>query len=106
MALQEQVLEADALEDFAKDVEDAAIERLALDAEFFKKPEKDIAFAGFLGDKIPEVTDLLLADAVDAAEALFEAVRIPRQVVVHHQVGVLEIHAFAPFGCKKPLLAI
>ena len=32
---------------------------------------------------------------MDAAEALFEAVRIPRQVVVDHQVGVLEVHAFA-----------
>ena len=32
---------------------------------------------------------------MDAAEALFEAVRIPRQVVVDHQVGVLKVHAFA-----------
>ena len=31
---------------------------------------------------------------MDAAEALFEAVRIPRQVVVDHQVGVLEVDAF------------
>ena len=70
---------------FAKNVEDAAIERVALDTEFFKKPEKHITFAGFLGDKIPEMADFLLADAVDASEALFEAVWIPRQVVVHHQ---------------------
>ena len=55
----------------------------------------DIALAGFLGDEVPEMADLRLADAVDAAEALFEAVRIPRQVVVDHQVGVLEVHAFA-----------
>ena len=34
--LEQQVLEAGALEDFAKDVEDAAIERLALDPQFFK----------------------------------------------------------------------
>ena len=93
--LEQQVLEAGALEDFAEDVEDAAIERLALDPKFFKQPEIDITFAGFLGDKVPEVTDLLLVDAVDATEALFEAVRIPRQVVVDHQVGVLEVHAFA-----------
>ena len=92
--LEEQILEAVALEDFAKNVEDTAIERVALDAKFFEKPEIDIAFAGFLGDEIPEVADLLLADAVDAAEALFEAIRIPRQVVVHHQVGVLEVDAF------------
>ena len=28
-------------------------------------------------------------------EALFEAVRIPRQIVVHHQIGVLQVHALA-----------
>ena len=93
--LEEQVLEADPLKNFAKDVEDAAVEGVALDPKFFKKPKIDITFAGLLGDKVPEVADLLLADAVDAAEALFEPVRIPRQVVVDHQVGVLEVHAFA-----------
>ena len=36
-----------------------------------------------------------LADAVDAAETLFDAVRVPRQIVVHHQVGALEVDAFA-----------
>ena len=32
---------------------------------------------------------------MDAAEALLQAVRIPGQVVVDHQVGVLQVHAFA-----------
>src|SRR5439155_9246092 len=94
-SLEQQVLEASALEDFAEDVKDAAIERLALDPQFFKEPEIDLTFAGFLGDKVPEVTDLLLVDAVDAAKALFKAVRIPRQVIIDHQVGVLEVHSFA-----------
>ena len=40
---------------------------------------------------------LRLANAVDAAKALFQAVGVPGQVVVDHQVGVLQIHAFA--GC-------
>ena len=92
--LEEQVLEARLLEDLAEDVEDAAFEGLALDFELFEQAVIDIALAGFLGDEVPEVADLLLADAVDAAEALFEAVRVPRQVVVDHQVGVLEVHAF------------
>ncbi len=70
--LEQQVLEAGALEDFAKDVEDAAIERLALDPKFFQQPEIDLAFASFLGDKVPEVTNLLLVDTVDAAEALLD----------------------------------
>ena len=54
---------------------------------FFEQAEIYVAFAGFLGDEVPEVADLLLADTVDAAEALFEAVGVPRQIVVHHQVG-------------------
>jgi hypothetical protein len=41
------------------------------------------------------VADLGLADAVDAAEALLEAVGVPRQVVVHHQVRALEVDALA-----------
>ena len=32
---------------------------------------------------------------MDAAEALLQAVRVPGQVVVHHQVRDLEVHAFA-----------
>ena len=41
------------------------------------------------------MADLRLADAVDAAEALFQAVRVPGQVVVDHQVGALQVDAFA-----------
>ena len=55
----------------------------------------DLALAGLLGDEVPEVADLGLADAVDAAEALLEPVRVPGQVVVDHQVGALEVDALA-----------
>ena len=41
------------------------------------------------------MADLRLPDAVNAAEALLQAIRVPGQVVVHHQVGVLEVDAFA-----------
>ena len=41
------------------------------------------------------MADLGLADAVDAAEALLEPVRVPGQVVVDHQVGALQVDAFA-----------
>ena len=100
--LKEQILQADAFEDLAKNVEDTAIEGLALNTKFFKKPKIYIAFPRFLGDKIPQMADFLLTDAVDAAKALFQAVRIPRQVVVHHQVGVLKIHAFTGgIGCDQ-----
>ena len=41
------------------------------------------------------MADLGLADAVDAAEALLDAVGVPRQVVVDHQVRALEVEALA-----------
>ncbi len=37
---------------------------------------------------------LLLADAVNSTKTLLEAVRIPREVVVDHEIGVLEVYAF------------
>ena len=42
------------------------------------------------------MADLGLADAVNAAEPLLDAVRVPRQVVVDHQMrAALKVHAFA-----------
>ena len=92
--MKKQVLEAGSLKDFAKNIEDAAIQCRAFNSEFFEKPEKDITFAGFFSDEIPQVADFLLADAVDASESLFEAIWIPWQVVIDHQVGVLKVYAF------------
>ncbi len=66
-----------------------------IDFELLEQAVIDLALAGLLGDEVPEMADLRLADAVDAPEALFEAVGVPRQVVVDHEVGVLEVHAFA-----------
>src|SRR5271157_1386611 len=55
----------------------------------------DFAFTGVLGDQVPEMADLGLADAVDTAEALLEPVRVPGKVVVDHQVGALEVDALS-----------
>ena len=41
------------------------------------------------------MADLALANAMDATETLLQPVRVPGQVVVDHQVGVLQVHAFA-----------
>ncbi|HLT37652.1 MAG TPA: hypothetical protein VK034_15270, partial [Enhygromyxa sp.] len=41
------------------------------------------------------MTDLLLTDSVDSAEALLEPVGVPRQVIVDHQVRALKVDAFA-----------
>ena len=54
----------------------------------------NVAFACFLGDKIPQVTDFDLTNAVDTTESLLEPIGIPRQVVIDHQVRALQVHAF------------
>ncbi len=41
------------------------------------------------------MTHFRLADAVNPAEPLLQSVGIPGQIVVHHQVGALEVDAFA-----------
>src|SRR5262249_36516749 len=46
------------------------------------------------GDKVEDVDVTLLPDAVNAAEALFETRRVPRHVVVDHQVAELEVNTF------------
>ena len=47
------------------------------------------------GHEIEGVALVVLADAVDAAEALFQARRVPRHVVIDHQVAELEVDALA-----------
>ena len=52
----------------------------------------NVAFPGALCNEVPQVADFGLADAVNATEALFNAVRIPWKVVVDHQVGALQVN--------------
>lgn len=92
----EEFLERLALENFAEHVEHGVgTEGFALFFEFAEEAVKDFAFAGVLGDEVPEVALVALADAVDAAETLFEAVGVPGEVVVDHEVRALEVDAFA-----------
>ena len=79
----------------AEHVEHLAAERLARLLQLLQQPAIDVAFAGLLRDQVPEVADFGLADAVDAPEALLQPVRVPRQVVIHHQVRALKVDAFA-----------
>ena len=81
--------------ELAEHVEDLAAEGLAGLLQLLQQRAVDVALAGLLGHQVPQVADLGLADAVDAAEALLEAVGVPGQVVVDHQVGALEVDALA-----------
>ena len=79
--------------ELAEYVEDLAAQGLARLFQFFQQLAINVAFAGLLRHQVPEVADLVLADAVDAAEALFQPVGVPGQVVVDHEVGALEVDA-------------
>jgi hypothetical protein len=54
-----------------------------------------VALAGLGVEHVEDVTIPLLAVAVDAPHALFQAVGVPRQVVVDHQAAELEVEALA-----------
>ena len=43
----------------------------------------------------PEPLRFRLADPMDAPEPLLDTVRVPWQIVVHHQVGALQVDTFA-----------
>jgi len=47
------------------------------------------------------MADLRLTDTVDAAKTLFDAVRVPGQIVVDHQVGALQVDPFAGGICGQ-----
>ena len=67
---------------------------LPLILQLLQKPFEHLAFPGGKGHQIPQMAHFGLADAVDAPEALLDPVRVPRQVVVDHQVGPLQVHPF------------
>ncbi len=52
---------------------------------------EDFAFACLSGHKIPEMTYFRLPDAVDTPETLLKAIRVPRQVIIHHQMCALPL---------------
>ena len=77
--------------ELAKHVEDLPTEGRTGLIEFVEQGAVHFAFAGLLSDEVPQVTHLCLANAVDTAEALLQAVGVPRQVIVHHQMGALQV---------------
>ena len=91
--VQQQVAQRGLGEGLAEDVEDLAAVGLAHLLELLQQSGEHLAFAGVRGDEVPEPADLFLADAVDATEALLDAVGVPRQVVVDHQVRGLKVEA-------------
>src|SRR6266550_8252019 len=78
----------------AQHIEDLTAQRSTSLFELLQERAVNVPFAGLFGDEVPEVTHLRLADAVDAPEALLDAVGVPRHIVVHHKVRPLEVDPF------------
>src|SRR5262249_54949197 len=92
----EKIAQGVAFEQFAKNVVDLAAKRRARLFQFLKEAAIYLAFARIGCAQVPEMTDFRLSDAMDAAEALFNSVRIPRKVVIDHEMcAALKIDAFA-----------
>ena len=92
----QQFAERAVLEHLAKDIKDSTAQGFALLRELLQKAMEDVSLARFNRDKIPQMTALGLADAVDSTEALLDAIGVPREVVIHHEMrATLKIDAFA-----------
>ena len=92
--LHEELAQRPRLEQLAEDVVDPAPQRLPGRLELLQQPPVNRAFPRLARHQVPEVTDLGLTDPVDPAETLLQAVGVPRQVVVDHEMGAaLEVYA-------------
>ena len=79
-------------EQVADDVVDAVVaEVVAHRLELLEHAGQHFALARVLRDEVEDAHVVLLAEAVDAAHALLEAVRVPRDVVVDHQAAELQV---------------
>ena len=94
--LDEKIAQRTVLEgEFAEHIKDLAMQCLTLLFQLVKEPLEHHALARLPAHEVPQVADLGLPDAVNTSEALFEAVRVPRQVIVDHEMCTLQVDALA-----------
>src|SRR5579884_3121477 len=79
----------------AQHVKDLAAQRITFLLQLAQQRGKYLTLACLGGDEVPEMADLCLPDAVNAPETLLQAVGVPGQVVVDHQVGALQVDALS-----------
>ena len=107
--------------DLPQDIEYLTSQGLARFLQLIEEGMVDLALTGLFGHHIPQVTDFRLPDPMNPAEPLLDPIRIPGEVIVHHQVRPLEVDALArcvggyqdlhlgvmseTFLCLQPLLA-
>ena len=78
-SLDEQVAEPLLAEELAQDVEDSTTECLPFQLDLFQEALVHVALACLFRQQIPEMAYFGLPDAVNAAEPLFQTVRVPGQ---------------------------
>ena len=94
--LDQQVAQRPAVElELAEHVENLAAEGMARLLELLQQAMEYVALPGLLGHQVPQMAHLGLADAVDSAETLLKTIRIPGQIVVHHQMSALKVDALS-----------
>src|ERR1039458_189375 len=100
--LHQEVLQTQVFKDFPEDVEHPTLERVAFHFQFLEQAMVNVALASLLGHQIPQMANLSLTDAVDAPKSLLKAIRVPRQIVVDHEIRSLEVHALSGrVGCHQ-----
>ena len=91
----QEIAKGTGLEEASEHIVHPAPEGRTRDLDLLEKAREDRTLAGIGRDQVPAVADLGLADPVDPAEPLLKPVGVPRQVVVDHEVGTLEVDPFA-----------
>ncbi|MBR3688718.1 MAG: hypothetical protein IKL85_06565, partial [Lentisphaeria bacterium] len=84
--LNQQFFEGNIVESIAQNVENTATKGVTLNIQLLEQGLEDFTLAGFVRDHVPEMTSFRLTDTVNTTETLFQAIRVPWEVVVDHQV--------------------
>ena len=79
----------------AKDVEHLAAKRLTFFLQLLEQALEHEALPCFGCNQIPQMANFRLADTVDTAKPLLQPVRIPRQIIVYHQMRSLQVDTLA-----------
>ncbi|MNT13821.1 hypothetical protein D3C72_1488020 [compost metagenome] len=80
----QQILKRHVVEGLTKDVEHFTAQSLLFNLQLFEQLLEYFTFAGFVGNNVPQMADLILTNSVDTAETLLQTVGVPGQVVIDH----------------------
>src|SRR5690606_9698467 len=90
--LHQQVAQRRSFKQFTQHVVNATAKGFPCGFQFLQQTRIDFALARVRSDEVPEMADLGLTDAVNSAEPLLDLVRVPRKVIVDHEVAALQVY--------------